>query len=91
MVFSPTLLYQGYEQLHSNGGSKSAKQVELRRSAPPNISYNETLRVALRAMSEEEHSSVLAPLKGRNRRRMAREIAKITHERHLKVLRSGLL
>lgn len=91
MVFSPTVLYQGYAQLNSKKSSEEQASDKPLRSAPRKASHNETVRAALRAMTEEEHASVLAPLKGRHRRRMAREIAKITHERHLQVLRSGLL
>lgn len=91
MVFSPNLLYQGYAQLNSQESSREPASNKSFRPAPPKVSHNETVRAALRAMTTEEHASVLAPLKGRHRRRMAREIAKVTHERHLQALRSGLL
>jgi len=91
MVFSPTVLYQGYAQLNSKGNSKSSKRDEPTGGVSPKVSHNETVRATLRTMSEEEHVSVLASLKGRHRRRMTREISKIVHERHLKALRSGLL
>lgn len=91
MVFSPTVLYQGYAQLNSKQSSEEQAGGKSSRPVPPNISHNEKVRAALRAMTAEEHASVLAPLKGRHRRRMAREIEKIAHERHLQALRSGLL
>lgn len=91
MVFSPTLLYQGYAQLNSERSSKKSTSEKAFRPAPRKLSHNEKVRAALRTMTPEEHAAVLAPLMGRHRRPMAREIEKIAHERHLAALRSGLL
>lgn len=91
VVIAPHLLYSKTYSSRRDSDASSSYEAPVTPRKAPKVSHNETVRVALRAMTAEEHSSVLAPLKGRHRRRMAREIAKITHERHLQALRSGLL
>lgn len=91
VVIAPYLLYSKTYSSRRDSDASYEDEAPVTPRKAPKLSHNERVRAALRTMTAEEHSAVLAPLKGRHRRRMAREIAKIVHERHLQALRSGLL